>query len=143
MLSLPSAARALLMSFSGAFTQPTFRRVLFLTVGAILTMRRRTVTALLWTLRGVAPGHPSSYHRVFPRASWSLWPLGKVLAQAILAALPPDEPVLVPMDDTTAQHRGQPVYGKGCPQEEPGSRRNYSLWSGKRVTPGTAIYSGV
>ena len=26
----------------------------------------------------------------------------------------PEEPVLVPMDDTTAQHRGKCVYGKGC-----------------------------
>jgi hypothetical protein len=114
MLSLPSAARSLLMSFSVAFTQPTFRRVVFLAVGAILTMRSRTVAGVLWTLRGVVPGHPSTYHRIFSRASWSLWPLGKVLAQAILALIPPDEPVLVPMDDTTAQHRGKCVYGKGC-----------------------------
>ena len=114
MLSLPSAARSILMSFSVAFTRPTFRRVLLLGVGAILTMRSRTVTAVLWTLRGIVGGHPSTYHRVFSRASWSLWPLGKVLAQAILATIPPDEPVLVPMDDTTTQHRGKCVYGKGC-----------------------------
>jgi hypothetical protein len=114
MLSLPSAARPLLMSFSVAFTRPTFVRILVLAVGAILTMRNRTVTAVLWTLRGVVPGHPSTYHRVFSRASWSLWPLGKILARAILALIPPDEPVLVPMDDTTAQHRGRSVYGKGC-----------------------------
>jgi hypothetical protein len=114
MLSLPSAARSILMSFSVAFTQPTFRRVILLAVGAILTMRSRTVTAVLWTLRGIVCGHPSTYHRVFSRASWSLWPLGKVLAQAILATIPPDEPVLVPMDDTTTQHRGKCVYGKGC-----------------------------
>jgi hypothetical protein len=114
MLSLPSAAHSVLMSFSPAFTQPTFRRIIVLAVGAILTMRSRTVTAVLWTLRGVGGGHPSTYHRIFSRASWSLWPLGKVLAQAILATIPPDEPVLVPMDDTTAQHRGKCVYGKGC-----------------------------
>jgi len=114
MLSLPSAARSVLMSFSVAFTQPTFRRVLLLAVGAILTMRSRTVTGILWTLRGVVGGHPSTYHRIFSRAAWSLWPLGKVLAKAILATIPPDEPVLVPMDDTTAQHRGRCVYGKGC-----------------------------
>ncbi len=114
MLSLPSAARSLLMSFSVAFTQPTFRRVVFLAVGAILTMRSRTVAGVLWTLRGVVPGHPSTYHRIFSRASWSLWPLGKVLAQAILALIPPEEPVLVPMDDPTAQHRGKGIYGKGC-----------------------------
>jgi len=114
MLSLPSAARSILMSFSVAFTQPTFRRVLLLAVGAIVTLRSRTVTAVLWTLRGVVGGHPSTYHRIFSRASWSLWPLGKVLAKAVLATIPPNDPVLVPMDDTTAQHRGKHVYGKGC-----------------------------
>lgn len=114
MLSLPSAAEPLLMSLSIAFTQPTFQRIIPLTVGAILTMGRRTVTAVLWTLRGLVSGHPSTYHRVFSRAVWSLWPLGKVMAAAVLRCVPADEPVLVPMDDTTAQHRGKHVYGKGC-----------------------------
>jgi len=114
MLSIPSAAEPILMSFSTAFTKPTFQRVIPLAVGAILTMGRRTVTGMLWTMRGLTSGHSSTYHRVFSRAVWSLWPLGKVLAGAILRQIPPDEPVLVPMDDTTAQHRGKHVYGKGC-----------------------------
>lgn len=114
MLSIPSAARSVLMNFSVAFTEPTFRRVIPLVVGAILTMGNRTVTGVLRTLRGVVPGHISTYHRVLSRASWSLRPLGKILAHAILSMIPPEEPVLVPMDDTTAQHRGTCVYGKGC-----------------------------
>jgi hypothetical protein len=114
MLSVPSAARSVLMSFSVAFTGPTFRRVIPLAVGALLTTRQRTITAVLRTLRGLAHGHPTTYHRVLSRASWSLWPLGKVLATAVLGRIPLDEPVLVPMDDTTAQHRGKCVYGKGC-----------------------------
>ena len=114
MLSLPSAASPLLMSFSVAFTKPTFRRVLLLAVGAILTMGDRTITGVLRALGGVVPGHASTYHRVFSRASWSLWPLGRILATAVLAQIPAGEPVLVPMDDTTAQHRGKHVYGKGC-----------------------------
>jgi hypothetical protein len=40
--------------------------------------------------------------------------LGKALAGAILHFIPAQEPVLVPIDDTTAQHRGKHVYGKGC-----------------------------
>ena len=87
MLPLPSAAEPLFMSLSVAFTQPTFQRILPLIVGAILAMGRRTVTAILWTLRGVIRGHPSTYHRVFSRACWSLWPLGRVLATAGLLHL--------------------------------------------------------
>ena len=114
MYCLPSAAEPLFMSFSIAFTHPTFQRILPLAAGAILTMGRRTVTAVLWTMRSIIGGHPSTYHRVFSRAVWRLWPLGRILADAILHFMPPDEPVLVPMDDTTAQHRGKHVYGKGC-----------------------------
>ena len=114
MLTLPSAAKQIIMSLSVAFTRPTFQRIVPLCVGAILASGRRTVTAILWTMRGVIRGHPSTYHRVFSRAAWSLWPLGKLLARAILQYIPPDQPVLVPMDDTTAQHCGKKVYGKGC-----------------------------
>ena len=65
-------------------------------------------------MRGLVTGHPSTCHRVFSRAFRSLWPLGRVLTGAILHQVPPDKRFLVPMDDTTAQHRGECVYGKGC-----------------------------
>jgi len=128
MLALPSAAEPLFMSLSVAFTQPTFQRIIPLIVGAILTMGRRTVTGVLWTMRGVIRGHHSTYHRVFSRAAWSPWPLGKVLASAILRLIPEDEPVLVPMDDTTAQHRGKKVYGKGCHHDAVRSSHTHIVW---------------
>jgi hypothetical protein len=42
-----------------------------------------------------------------------MWVLGKILAQAVLRWIPDEEPVVVAIDDTTAQHRGKRVYGKG------------------------------
>lgn len=128
MLTLPSAAEPLFMNLSVAFTQPTFQRIVPLCVGAILAMGRRTVTAILWTMRGVIRGHPSTYHRVFSRAVWSLWPLGKVLAGAILRQIPAEQPVLVPVDDTTAQHRGNKVYGKGCHRDAVRSTQTHLAW---------------
>lgn len=128
MLSLPSAAEPLLLKFSVAFTRPTFQRVLPLCIGAILTMGRRTVTAVLRTMQGLVPGHPSTYHRVFSRAVWSPWPLGRILAAAILRWIPDREPVLVPMDDTTAQHRGPKVYGKGCHHDAVRSSHAHVVW---------------
>jgi hypothetical protein len=128
MLHLPSAAQSFFLNFSVAFTKPTFQRILWLAVGAILAMGQRTVTAVLWTLRGVIDGHHSTYHRVFSRASWSLWPLGKVLAAAVLRLIPEDEPVLVPMDDSTAQHRGKHVYGKGCHHDAVRSSHTHVVW---------------
>ena len=63
MLPLPSAAEPLFMSFSIAFTQPTFQRILPLAVGTILTLGRRTVTAVLWTMRGILAGPPQHLSR--------------------------------------------------------------------------------
>jgi len=114
MLSIPSAAEPILLQFSIAFTEQTFQRIILLATGAILAIGRRTITAILWTMRGLVTGHTSTYHRVFSRAVWSLWPLGKVLATAVVHHIPSDEPILVPVDDTTAEHRGKYVYGKGC-----------------------------
>ncbi len=128
MLSLPSAAEPLLLKLSVAFTRPTFQRILPLCIGAILAIGQRTVTAVLRTMRGLVPGHPSSYHRVFSRAVWSLWPLGKILAAAILRWIPAHEPVLVPMDDTTAQHRGPKVYGKGRHHDAVRSSHTHVVW---------------
>src|SRR4030042_5396880 len=109
MLSIPSAAKQIFMSISIAFTQPTYQRILPLAIGAILTMGCRTVTGILWTMRGLVAGHSSTYHRVFSRAVWSLWPLGKVLAEAVFRWLDPNGPIRIIVDDTTAQHRGKHV----------------------------------
>ena len=114
MLALPSAAESLIVSLSVAFTEPTFKRIVPLIVGAVLTTGRHTVTAVLRTMRGLLTGHWSDYHRVFSRAAWTLWLPGLILARAILAWTDPHERVLLPVDDTTCQHRGKKVYGKGC-----------------------------
>jgi len=128
MLPLPSAMEPVVLSLCVAFTEPTFDRFVALCVGAILTRGRRTVTGALRALDGTIPGHFSDYHRVFSRAAWSLWPLGKVLASTVLHFCPPDEPVLVPIDDTTAQHRGKCVYGKGRHYDAVRSSRTHVVW---------------
>lgn len=128
MLSLPSAAEPLIHGFSVAFSERIFQRIVVLMIGAIVTMGRRTVTHVLWTVRSIADGHFSSYHRVFSRASWSLWPLGKVLATAVLGWVPPDQPVLVAADDTVAQHRGKKVYGKAKHRDGVRSSHSMTVW---------------
>jgi hypothetical protein len=128
MLFLPSAAEPLLMSFSIAFTEPTFQRFLPLVVGAVLARGRRTVTAMLRAAPGVARGHSSTYHRVFSRAAWSLWPLGRVLAQAVLQWVDPTRPIRIIVDDTTAGHRGKHVYGKGRHHDAVRSTHTHTVW---------------
>ena len=68
MFALPKAAEPLIGAFSVAFSRPTFQRVLVLLVGAILSWRRRTITAVLQTAGPLSRGHWSNFHRVLCRA---------------------------------------------------------------------------
>ena len=129
-LSLPRAAEPLLVRFGIAFTPRTFQRVLLLFVGSVLALGRHTVTGVLWAARTLAEGsgHFSDYHRVFSRARWSLWPLGKLLAAMVLELVPQDEPAVCPVDDTTPQHKGKCVYGKGRHRDNCRSARSHTVW---------------
>lgn len=128
MNSIPRFAEPLLKEMAEAFTQPTFGRFTVLLFAAILTTGRRTVNNLLRTAQGLAPGHPSSYHRVFSRRRWSLWPLGKALAGFILDRWVLEGPVLVCGDDTVDGHRGQKVYAKACHRDAVRSTHSFTAY---------------
>jgi hypothetical protein len=125
---LPSAAQPLLHSFAAAFTRPTFNRFLTLMAGAVLTTGRRTITNLLRAVRGLAPGHPSSYHRVFSRRRWSLWSLGQALAGSILRRWVPQGSVPLAGDDTVDEHRGDKVFGKGRHRDPVRSTKSFTAY---------------
>jgi DDE superfamily endonuclease/Archaeal putative transposase ISC1217 len=114
MLLIPSFARPVLDQFAPVFLQPTYQRFLVLLVAAILTTGRRTVSNLLRTVPGLAPGDPSSSHRVFSKRRWSALRLARLLAKFILDHYVPDGPVFLAGDDTVDEHRGAKVHGKGC-----------------------------
>ena len=127
MFALPHAALPLLRSVAGACVWPTAQRFLTLMLGAILTTGRRTVSNLLRAVRGLAPGHPSSYHRVFSRRRWSLWPLARGLADLILRHWVPQGTVGLAGDDTVDEHRGAKVYGKRRHRDPVRSTRSYTV----------------
>ena len=114
MLLIPSFARPVLDQFAPVFFQPTYQRFLVLLVAAILTTGRRTVSNLLRTVPGLAPGDPSSYHRVFSKRRWSALLLARLLAKFLLDHYVADGPVYLAGDDTVDEHRGAKVHGKGC-----------------------------
>jgi len=128
MISIPTIAEPIVKAFSPAFTRPTYARIVLLAVGLILTFGRRTVTGAVWTMRLVIRGHISVYHRVFSRAPWSSWTLGRILATLVIETLPPNEPIVIPVDDTTAQHRGKKVYGKGRHHDAVRSTHKHIVW---------------
>src|SRR5262249_3487777 len=121
-------AGALVQAFRATFTRPTGERFVLLLFPALLTTGCRTGLSLLRVLDGLAPGHPSSYHRVLSRRRWSVWKLGYALAGAILRRWLPTGVVPVAGDDTVAERRGKQVYGKGCHRDPVRSTHSYTAY---------------
>jgi hypothetical protein len=128
MSAIPPGIEPLVLSFSVAFTQPSFQRFTLVLVGAILTRGDRTLTRILQTMHGHLHGHASSYHRLFSRRVWSLWPLARVLAAAVLECVPADRPVCLAVDDTAEMHRGSHVWGKGRHHDAKRSSHTHIVW---------------
>src|SRR3954471_4781960 len=128
MLVILSFAQPLLGQFAPVFLQPTYQRFLVLIMAATLTTGRRTASNLLRTLPGLAPGDPSSYHRVFSKRRWSSLRLARILAKFILDHGVGDGPVFLAGDDTVAEHRGTKVHGKGCHRDPVRSTRSFTAY---------------
>jgi DDE superfamily endonuclease len=128
MLVIPDFAQPVLSAFAPVFYHPTYLRFTVLLLAAVLTTGRRTVANLLRTAAGLAPGHPSSYHRVLSRRRWSSLRLARILARIILDRWAPDGPVGLAGDDTVDEHRGATVYGKGCHRDPVRSTHSYTAY---------------
>jgi DDE superfamily endonuclease len=132
---LPQPARSLFDALAGAFTGPTFLRFVILALATILTVGQRTVCNLLRTLGALAPGHPSSYHRLFSKRRWSCWRLARGLAGWVLDHLVPPGRIHLAGDDTVDEHCGDKVFGKGCHRDPVRSTHSYTAfrWGHKWV----------
>ena len=128
MNSIPKAAEPLIREFTTAFTRPTYPRFVILLLAAILTTGRRTISNVLRTVRTLAPGHPSTYHRVLSQRRWSSWRLARALAGYILRHWIPEGPVPLCGDDTVDEHRGKKVYGKGCHRDAVRSTHSFTAY---------------
>ncbi len=132
---LPKQVRTIFDPLEPAFSRPIHRRFVLLALAAILTLGGRTITNLLRVLGILAPGHPSSYHRVFSRDRWSLSSLARRYVAAVLARFVPAGTVLLAGDDTVTEHPGPHVYGKGRHRDPVRSTHTYTAfrWGHKWV----------
>jgi len=132
---LPKPARALFDPLAPAFRQPTHHRFVLLAVAAILTLGGRTICNLLRCLGVLAPGHPSSYHRIFSRTPWRPWELARRFTATVLSRFAPQGVIELAGDDTVAEHPGPKVYGKGCHRDPVRSTHSFTAfrWGHKWV----------
>jgi hypothetical protein len=126
--SILTDALPVLLEFAPVFTQPTFRRFQVLLVAALLTTGRRTISNLLRTVRSLAPGAASSYHRVLSQARWSGLRLAALLARFVLRRFWPCGRVRIVGDDTVDEHRGKKVHGKARHRDPVRSSHSYTAY---------------
>jgi len=100
----------LLQDFETCFTAPSFRTFMAVLSGWALTTSRHTVTAAVRAANAVGWKHVSSFHRFFSQARWCTDALGLVLVRLVVSrCLQPDEPIIVPVDDTLGRHTGKKI----------------------------------
>ncbi len=109
-LLAPSFA-PLVATFASCFTVPSFATFQHVLAGWVLCVQRHTVTSVLRAAGAVGKKHHTSFHRFFRQARWDLDSLGLCLLRLVLTILPPDEPIVVPLDDTLGRHTGKHIRG--------------------------------
>lgn len=132
---LPERARAVFDPLEPAFTRPAYSRFVLLALAAILVLGGRTIANLLRCLGALAPGHPSSFHRVFSRDRWRSLVLARRYIHGVLARFVPRGPIELAGDDTVTEHPGPKVYGKGCHRDPVRSTHSFTAfrWGHKWV----------
>src|SRR4051794_28964613 len=125
---LPAPVHAVFDPLAPALTRPTDRRFVLLALAAILTVGGRTIANLLRYLGALAPGHPSSYHRLLSHRRWRSRRLARRYIAAVLTRFAPHGPVMLAGDDTVTEHPGAKVYGKGCHRDPVRSTRAFTAY---------------
>ena len=93
--------------FEGLFTAPSWQTFLLLTCGWTLTTEHHTITTYLWLTGAGTVKHFSCFYvflgGALYTARWQLWArIIRVAAQWV----PPGEPIVIEVDDSTKKKRG-------------------------------------
>ena len=102
------------MVFGPVFTLPTFQNILVLFVGAVMSPRSRTITAILRASAPLATKHFTSFHRVLSKRKWNMLLASFILVTLIIGCIAGNTPIVCAVDDSTVRRWGKRVYGKGC-----------------------------
>src|SRR3982750_162089 len=111
--SVPGVLAAWMRPFAPYFTPAVWRHVLILVAGVVLAPGRRTVTAALRVM-GLDQGAGFAvYHRVLSLGRWSSRAVAHRLLLLLVAALVPQGPVVIGLDDTIERRWGAKIKARG------------------------------
>src|SRR3954449_11661554 len=111
--SVPKVLAAWMQPFASAFTPASWRHVLVLVAGTVLAPGRRTVTAALRVMGLDQAAGFAVYHRVLSLGRWSSRAVAHRLLLLLVAALVPQGPVVIGLDDTIERRWGAKIKARG------------------------------
>ena len=114
MRDLPQAIISVLRPFELAFSERVWQWAKILLVGAILAPGTRTVTSVLRVMGLSQERQFQTFHRVLNRDRWSSRQLSGILLHLLVRAfVPPNQPLVLGLDDHIERRRGAKIAAKG------------------------------
>ena len=114
MRDLPAAIIPVLRHFELAFSERVWEWAKILLVGAILAPGKRTITSVLRVMGLSQERQFQTFHRVLNRDRWSSRQLSRILLRLLVRAfVPPDQPLVLGLDDHIERRRGAKIAAKG------------------------------
>ena len=111
--SVPQVLAEWMRPFALCFTAAVWRHVLVLVAGTLLAPGRRTVTAALRVMGLEQTSSFALYHRVLNMGRWSSRAVAHHLLRLLVAALVPEGPVVIGIDDTIERRWGTKIKARG------------------------------
>src|SRR5450631_2824640 len=110
-VSVPDSLSSLLQRFRSCFTAPGYEVFIAMFTGFILRPVERTVCGMLTGAGLAGVWHHSRAHRFFAGTRWDVQQVGLILAALVVdRLLPPDDPILLAIDETLTRRRGPKVF---------------------------------
>ena len=91
---------SVLAVFASQFTQPTWKNLQTLFLGAVLCRGPRRISTILRVMGLAQEKNFSKYHRVLSHARWNGLALSKILLGLLIQIIPYSWPVLIAVDET-------------------------------------------
>ncbi len=128
MLTLPNEIMTVLAPFGQAFSYRIWDMVQILTIGAILTPGKRTVSAVLRTMGLQDDRQFQNYHRVLSRAKWSGLVVSEILLGLLIATFGAvGVPLVIGADETLERRKGNKIKAKGVFRDGVRSSHKYTV----------------
>jgi len=114
MFCIPQDVLVVLFAFAPLFSKSVWNNATTLAIGAILSMRKRTVTSALRVMGLREEERFTNFHRVLNRAKWNALQGAKILLGLLIRLVPASLPLIIAIDETIERRKGKKIKAKGC-----------------------------